>query len=76
MNAAWFDAYGWSVENHGVEPDMTSPRPPLHWAEGSAPHLDDAVQVALDLLEQHPAATPPGYENVPDRRRPKLPPRG
>ena len=22
MNAAWFDAYGWSVENHGVAPDI------------------------------------------------------
>ncbi|WP_328725502.1 S41 family peptidase [Streptomyces sp. NBC_00259] len=76
MNAAWFDAYGWSVENHGVEPDIFAERPPLHWAEGKRTDLDTAVQVALDRLEQHPAATPPGYEKVPDRRRPKLPPRG
>ncbi|MFJ6633900.1 S41 family peptidase [Streptomyces sp. NPDC091376] len=76
MNAAWFDVYGWSVENHGVEPDIFAERPPLHWAEGKRTDLDTAVQVALDRLEQHPAATPPGYENVPDRRRPKLPPRG
>ncbi|MGW1883340.1 S41 family peptidase [Streptomyces sp. NPDC001970] len=75
MNAAWFDAYGWSVENHGVDPDIFAERPPLHWAEGKRTDLETAVQVALDRLEQHPAATPPGYDKVPDRRRPKLPPR-
>ncbi|MFD9910829.1 S41 family peptidase [Streptomyces sp. NPDC059063] len=75
MNAGWFDAYGWSVENHGVEPDIAVLRTPLDWAEGRHAQLDDAVRVALDLLEKHPAATPPGYEDVPDRRRPPLPPR-
>lgn len=59
MNAAWFDAYGWSVENHGVEPDLEALRTPLDWAEGRHAVLDDAVQVALDLLKSHPAATPP-----------------
>ncbi|TLQ45414.1 S41 family peptidase [Streptomyces marianii] len=76
MNAAWFEAYGWSVENHGVEPDIFAERPPLHWAEGKRTDLDTAVQVALDRLAKDPAKTPPGYENVPDRRRPPLPPRG
>ncbi|MFD5697647.1 S41 family peptidase [Streptomyces lasiicapitis] len=75
MNAAWFDAYGWSVENHGVEPDLAVLRTPLDWAEGRHAQLDDAVRVALDLLEKHPAAVPPGYSDVPDRRRPGLPPR-
>ncbi|MFF2326903.1 MULTISPECIES: S41 family peptidase [unclassified Streptomyces] len=75
MNAAWFDAYGWSVENYGVEPDLEALRTPLDWAEGRYAVLDDAVRVALDLLAAHPAATPPTYESVPDRRRPPLPPR-
>ncbi|ATL28386.1 S41 family peptidase [Streptomyces formicae] len=75
MNAGWFDAYGWSVENHGVTPDIEALRTPLDWAEGRHAQLDDAVRVALDLLTENPAATPPGYANVPDRRRPKLPPR-
>ncbi|MEV0965334.1 S41 family peptidase [Streptomyces sp. NPDC049910] len=75
MNAAWFEAYGWSVENHGVEPDIFAERPPLHWAEGKRTDLDTAVQVALDRLARDPTKTPPGYENVPDRRRPPLPPR-
>ncbi|MEV0317201.1 S41 family peptidase [Streptomyces sp. NPDC050658] len=75
MNAGWFDAYGWSVENHGVTPDLEVLRTPLDWAEGRHAQLDDAVGVALDLLKAQPAAVPPGYEDVPDRRRPKLPPR-
>ncbi|MFF1646301.1 S41 family peptidase [Streptomyces sp. NPDC058240] len=75
MNAAWFDTYGWSVENHGVEPDLEALRTPLDWAEGRYAVLDDAVRVALDLLAAQPAATPPTYDDVPDRRRPPLPPR-
>ncbi|MFF3319271.1 S41 family peptidase [Streptomyces sp. NPDC003035] len=75
MNAAWFPEYGWSVENHGVEPDLAILRTPLDWAEGRHAQLDDAVEVALSLLGETPAATPPGYSDVPDRSRPKLPPR-
>lgn len=75
MNAAWFDAYGWSVENHGVAPDVEALRTPLDWAEGRHAQLDDAVWAALDLLAAHPASTPPGYGAVPDLRRPDLPPR-
>lgn len=76
MNAAWFDAYRWGVENHGVEPDIEVDRTPLDWAEGRHKQLDDAVALALDLLERHGAATPPDYSGVPDLRRPALPPRG
>ncbi|GHE70620.1 putative tricorn protease [Streptomyces spiralis] len=75
MNAAWFDAYGWSVENHGVSPDIESLRTPMDWAEGRHVEMDDAIELALDLMAANPPATPPGYENVPDRTRPKLPPR-
>ncbi|MET8883021.1 S41 family peptidase [Streptomyces rubiginosohelvolus] len=75
MNAAWFDTYGWSVENHGVEPDVEALRTPLDWAEGRYRVLDDAVGLALDLLAAHPAATPPSYDTAPDLRRPPLPPR-
>ncbi|WDM12639.1 PDZ domain-containing protein [Streptomyces lavenduligriseus] len=75
MNAAWFDAYGWSVENHGVAPDVEVLRTPVDWAEGRYPVLGEAVRLALELLERHPAAEPPDYSDVPDRTRPKLPPR-
>ncbi|MGI5338430.1 S41 family peptidase [Streptomyces sp. CA-181903] len=74
-NAAWFDAYGWDVENHGVEPDIEVDRTPVDWAEGRHKQLDDAVRLALDLLERHGATTPPDYTAVPDRARPVLPPR-
>ncbi|MZF90746.1 S41 family peptidase [Streptomyces sp. SID5643] len=75
MNAAWFDAYGWSVENKGVAPDIDVLRTPLDWAEGRHAQLADAVELALGLLESNPPATPPTYSDVPDRSRPKLPPR-
>ncbi|MFJ7293656.1 S41 family peptidase [Streptomyces collinus] len=75
MNAAWFDAYGWSVENKGVSPDIDVLRTPLDWAEGRHAQLTDAVELALGLLESNPPATPPTYSDVPDRSRPKLPPR-
>jgi len=75
MNAAWFDAYGWSVENKGVTPDLEILRTPLDWAEGRHAQLDDAVHLALDLLKTSPPATPPDYTSTPDRSRPKLPPR-
>ncbi|MFJ9147314.1 S41 family peptidase [Streptomyces sp. NPDC102270] len=76
MNAAWFDAYGWSIENQGVTPDLEILRTPLDWAEGRHAQLDDAVTLALSLLKTNPPATPPDYRDVPDRSRPKLPPRG
>ncbi|UNS97473.1 S41 family peptidase [Streptomyces tubbatahanensis] len=75
MNAAWFEGFGWSVENRGVDPDIEVLRTPLDWAEGRSSVLGTAVTTALDLLERHPARTPPGYGDVPDRSRPPLPPR-
>ncbi|MFF4900844.1 S41 family peptidase [Streptomyces sp. NPDC001068] len=75
MNAAWFEEYGWSVENHGVAPDVEVLRTPLDWAEGRHVEMDDAIQLALDLLTDHPPAQPPDYSAVPNRSRPKLPPR-
>ncbi|MEU6089121.1 S41 family peptidase [Streptomyces sp. NPDC047085] len=75
MNAAWFDAYGWSIENHGVDPDVDILRTPLDWAEGRHVEMDHAVQLALDLLDSNPAAVPPDYTDTPNRSRPTLPPR-
>ncbi|MEU9978609.1 S41 family peptidase [Streptomyces sp. NPDC051014] len=75
MNAAWFEEYGWSVENHGVAPDVEILRTPLDWAEGRHVEMDDAIQRALDLLTDHPAAQPPDHSDAPNRSRPKLPPR-
>ncbi|SFC16056.1 S41 family peptidase [Streptomyces aidingensis] len=76
MNAAWFEGYGWEVENRGVEPDVEAVRSPLDWAEGRNVVLEAAVRMALELLADSPAASPPDLSGVPDRRRPPLPPRG
>ncbi|MFI7386024.1 S41 family peptidase [Streptomyces sp. NPDC049813] len=75
MNAAWFPEYGWSIENRGVDPDIEALRTPLDWAEGRYAQLDDAVHLALDLLKEQGAKNPPDHSDVPDRRRPPLPPR-
>jgi tricorn protease len=75
MNAAWFDAYGWAVENHGVSPDIQALRTPLDWAEGRQGQLSVAVRTALSLLDEHPAAVPPDLSTRPYRARPPLPPR-
>ncbi|WP_035793661.1 S41 family peptidase [Kitasatospora mediocidica] len=76
-NASWFTGgYGFSVENHGVEPDIAVLRTPADWAAGRNTELAEAVRVALDLLRRTPAAAPPPpTEPRPDLRRPPLPPR-
>ena len=57
--AYWFAGVGWSVENHGVDPDVEVTVAPHDWAAGRDPQLDTAVRLALQALEQHPPATPP-----------------
>ncbi|MEU6232156.1 S41 family peptidase [Kitasatospora sp. NPDC047058] len=77
-NASWFTGgLGWSVENHGVEPDVHVLRTPQDWARGRHTELVTAVRLALELLEDAPAAVPPPDDTPrPDLRRPPLPPRG
>ena len=74
-NAAWFDASGFGVENHGVDPDIEVSRTPLDWEHGTSSQLEVAVATALDLLDRHPAAEPPDVADRPDLSRPRLPPR-
>ncbi|MFD5465817.1 S41 family peptidase, partial [Kitasatospora sp. NPDC127059] len=76
-NASWFSGgLGWSVENRGVEPDVHVLRSPQDWARGRHPELVTAVQLAMELLEDAPAAAPPPTDTPrPDLRRPPLPPR-
>lgn len=75
-NAAWLpDGLGFSVENHGVEPDVAVVGGPLDWAEGRTVQLDAAVRLALELLAEHPPVAAPSGAARPDHRRPPLPPR-
>ncbi|WP_354640620.1 S41 family peptidase [Kitasatospora camelliae] len=76
-NASWFTGgIGFSVENHGVEPDIEVERTPHEWARGEHTELTAAVELALSLLADHPEAAPPPPDTPrPDLRRPPLPPR-
>jgi len=49
----FFDLAGeWSVENEGVAPDIEVEQDPALVAQGHDPQLEEAVRVALELLER------------------------
>jgi tricorn protease len=73
--AFWFERYGWSVENHGVDPDVEVLITPDDWAAGRDPQLETAVRIAIEALETHPPVSPPDLSTRPSRVRPPLPPR-
>ena len=54
-----FNAYGWGVENHGVDPDVEVLITPDDWVADRDPQLETGVRMALDALAKAPAATPP-----------------
>ncbi|GAA0938736.1 S41 family peptidase [Pseudonocardia zijingensis] len=73
--ATWFDDSGWSVENHGVDPDVEVVVRPQDWVAGRDPQLERAVDLALEALAARPAVRPPDPATRPSLRRPELPPR-
>jgi tricorn protease len=73
--AIWLNGFGWGVENHGVDPDVDVVISPGDWAAGRDPQLETGVRLALERLEDRPAARPPDTATRPPRRRPPLPPR-
>lgn len=73
--AAWFEEYGWGVENHGVDPDVEVIMSPDDWAAQRDTQLETAIRLALEALRQRPAVRPPDARARPSRRRPPLPPR-
>jgi tricorn protease len=73
--AFWFEEYGWGVENYGVDPDVEVIMSPDDWAAGRDTQLETAVRLALEALQQRPAARPPDPRTRPSKRRPPLPPR-
>lgn len=66
---------GWSVENHGVDPDIEVEITPQDWAAGRDPQLTRAVEEVLAALEERPAVRPPGRADRPSRVPPTLGPR-
>jgi len=73
--ALFFDEYGWSVENHGVDPDVEVPVTPDDAAAGRDPQLEAAVQLALDALAKQSAPPRPQVATGPVKARRPLPPR-
>jgi len=57
--ATWFDAYGWGLENHGVDPDLEVVMTPEDWVNGRDPQLDTAIGLALASLADRSPAAPP-----------------
>jgi tricorn protease len=68
-----FEAYGWSVENYGVDPDMEVLISPDDWAAGRDPQLETAVRLAVEALEKQPPSAPPDPSTAPSKARPPLP---
>jgi len=57
--AHWLEGPGWSIENHGVDPDVAVPLRPDQWLCEDDVQLDAAVAEALRCLATAPAAAPP-----------------
>ncbi len=60
--AFWLEGYGWGVENHGVDPDVEVVTTPQDHGAGRDPQLDEAIRMALAVLTENPAKTPPALE--------------
>src|SRR6202012_4229111 len=73
--ASWFNDFGWSVENYGVDPDTEVLITPDDWAVGHDPQLGVAVDRALAMLAENPPTPLPDPATGPVKRRPPLPPR-
>jgi tricorn protease len=73
--AFWFEEYGWSVENYGVDPDIEVLITPDDWIAGRDPQLETAVRMALEALEKQSPSVPPDPSTGPSKTRPPLPPR-
>ena len=61
----------WEVENHGISPDIECEYDPKLVREGHDPQLEKGVEVALQLLKEHPIPSyaQPAYPDY----HPKLP---
>jgi len=54
-----FDRHGFSLENHGVDPDIVVEMGPAEWESDADEQLDRAVDEALTRLGERPASVPP-----------------
>jgi len=49
---------GWTIENHGVDPDIVVENSPTEVAQGKDPQLDRAIAEVMKLVQQQPASQP------------------
>jgi len=57
--ATWINGRGFSVENHGVDPDIEIVMTPADHAAGRDPQLDAGIAELFRRLAENPASTPP-----------------
>ncbi len=66
---AWNDPQkGWTIENHGVDPDIVVENLPQEVARGTDAQLDRAIAEVMKLHDAHPP-TKPKFDRVRDRSR-------
>jgi tricorn protease len=63
----WFQDVGWSVENHGTDPDYEIDYRPQDYRDGRDPQLERAIALVLDALKRNPVRLPSF------KSRPRLP---
>jgi tricorn protease len=57
--AAWNDPKrGWTIENHGVDPDIVLENPPQDLARGQDAQLDRGIAEVTKLVTQRPPLKP------------------
>ena len=74
--ANWFSGgVGWSVENHGVDPDIEVAFPPHAYAAGRDPQLEYGIGALKEMVQELPTDRPPVREGYPSLRPGPLPAR-
>ena len=74
--ATWFGGgVGWSVENHGVAPDIEVTFPPHAYAARRDPQLEYGITALKEMVEELPTDRPPAREGYRRLRPAPLPAR-
>lgn len=74
--ATWFGGgVGWSVENHGVAPDIEVTFPPHAYAAGRDPQLEYGIGALKEMVQELPTDRPPVREGYRRLRPEPLPAR-
>ena len=74
--ATWFGGgVGWSVENHGVDPDIEVTYPPHAYAAGRDPQLEYGIGALKEMVQELPTDRPPVREGYRRLRPAPLPAR-